>query len=434
VVIGQYQYDALGRRVEKISNPMGSSPTSTLYFYDDTRIVEEENLGFATQATYIYGNYIDEILTMDRGGSTYYYYQNALWSVAAVTDSAGNPVERYIYDAYGSVTSTGGTNSWGTPHSAIGNPWLFTGRQFEGETGLYYYRARYYDPAKGRFLERDPLESGVNLYSYVDDQPTAAVDPDGLLLIAVDGTGSRAFLTPSPGQGWNDRGPTLSHVRNFFNDYQGKKRYWNGPDSNGQQAAGRESATIHAQILAYLDNEWCTDQSEPIDMVGHSRGGDIVLQVAIRLNEGIFCGCEFVKPTIRFLGLYDPVDMTTGYTGRQPDYRIPGNVENSAVVLADPGLGSRSSWGRAYRGPRSGALRIWGTHAALGGAPNTANWPNGLDARHTWEADQDAARTADIYMRTKARDAGVPIRVKARSEYNYFTPEPRSPALSPGSN
>ena len=49
-----------------------------------------------------------------------------------------------------------GDYPWGTPHSAIGNPYPFTGRQLDEETGLYFYRARYYDSVKGRFLQRDP--------------------------------------------------------------------------------------------------------------------------------------------------------------------------------------------------------------------------------------------------------------------------------------
>jgi RHS repeat-associated protein len=193
-LFGQYQYDALSRRVQKIANPTGSSPATTLYFYDDVRIVEEENSSFTTQATYVYGAYIDEILTMDRGGQTYYYHQNEIHSVLAITNSSGNPVERYNYcggntlqcgDPYGSVTIYDGSfnpipqNAWGTAHSAIGNPWLFTGRQFEEETGLYYYRARHYDPVKGRFLERDGPESATNLYEYVRSRPTAMTDPMG---------------------------------------------------------------------------------------------------------------------------------------------------------------------------------------------------------------------------------------------------------------
>ena len=198
-VVGQYQYDALGRRVQKIANPAGVSST-TRYFHDDKRIIEEQDALGATQATYVYGNYIDEVLTMDRGGQTYYYHQNALWSVAALTDSAANPVERYAYDAYGFVSVSDGTstpvplNAWGTPHSAIGNPYLFTGRQLDEETGLYFYRARHYDTEKGRFLQRDPqgYVDGVNLYEYVRSRPTFSTDPSGELTICY-------CSLPSPG-------------------------------------------------------------------------------------------------------------------------------------------------------------------------------------------------------------------------------------------
>src|SRR5262249_20969802 len=187
-LVGQYQYDALSRRVQKIADAASpSAPAETRYFHDDARIVEEQNLLGATLATYVYGNYVDEILTMDRGGS-FYYHQNGLWSVEAVTDAAGNVAERYAYDAYGLSAIFNGAgapiapNPWGTPHSAIGNPWMFTGRQFDEETGLYFYRARYYDPLKGRFLQRDPLEyvNGSNLYEYVTSDPINFGDPTGL--------------------------------------------------------------------------------------------------------------------------------------------------------------------------------------------------------------------------------------------------------------
>ena len=94
-----------------------------------------------TQATYVYGNYIDEVLTMDRDAQTYYYHQNALWSVEAITNNAANVVERNSYDAYGTVTMQGG---------GIGNPWKFTGRQLDEEAGVYFYRARYYDGFRGK--------------------------------------------------------------------------------------------------------------------------------------------------------------------------------------------------------------------------------------------------------------------------------------------
>jgi YD repeat-containing protein len=152
VPVAGYTYDALGRRITTFAGK--------LYFYDGARIIEEQRSDGNTQATYVYGNYVDEVLTMDRGGQTFYYHQNALWSVEAVTTSAGSVVERYSYDAYGLPTVTNGAgvhvppNSSGTPHSAIGNPWVFTGRQLDEETGLFFYRARYYDTGKGRTIAR----------------------------------------------------------------------------------------------------------------------------------------------------------------------------------------------------------------------------------------------------------------------------------------
>jgi RHS repeat-associated protein len=187
-VVGQYSYDALSRRVVKIANPAGSASTN-LYFYDGNRIVEEQNPGSSTLATYTYGNYIDEVLTMDRGGQTYYFHQNALWSPHALTDTGGDVVERYTYDAYGGVMvldpayNPSALNAWGTPHSAVGNPWLFTGRELDEESGLYFYRARSFDALKGRFLQRDPISyaDSMNLYIYVRDNPINRVDPSGHL-------------------------------------------------------------------------------------------------------------------------------------------------------------------------------------------------------------------------------------------------------------
>ena len=191
-LVGHYLYDALARRVQKIANPAGTA-TTTRYCYDSARIVEEQSASGATQATYVYGNYIDEVLNMDRSAVQYFYHQNALWSVEAITDGTASVVERYGYDAYGLPAVTNGAgvavapNAWGTAHSAIGNPWMFTGRQDDEETGLYFYRARYYDPGKGRFLQRDPLGymDGLNLYEYVRSNPINKVDPSGLETIGL---------------------------------------------------------------------------------------------------------------------------------------------------------------------------------------------------------------------------------------------------------
>ncbi len=186
VLVGQYSYDAMGRRVIAVASPAGSSVTNVM-FYDNFRIIEDQNAGGTTQAIYTYGAYLDEALTMVRGGQTYYYHPNALYSVEALTDSTGTPVERYVYDSYGEPTVLNGSygalpaNAWGTPHSAVTNFYLFTGRELDEETGLYFYRARYYDSVKGRFLQRDPLGyvNGMDLYEFVKDNPVNHADPSG---------------------------------------------------------------------------------------------------------------------------------------------------------------------------------------------------------------------------------------------------------------
>jgi len=180
-----YFYDALSRRVGKGFSTPFIPDTVTYYYYDGERLIEEQDNVGTTQATYVYGNYIDEVLTMDRGGQTTYYHQNALWSTVAVTDSAASVRESYAYDAYGQPTVTDGMgNPLGT-HSNVGNPWLFTGRQFDEESGLYDYRSRHYDPVKGRFLQRDsigvwgdPANLG-NGYVYVGNSPPNSIDPFG---------------------------------------------------------------------------------------------------------------------------------------------------------------------------------------------------------------------------------------------------------------
>lgn len=184
---GVYLYDAFGRRV---SQTVGA--VATLYYYDGWRTIEEQSSGGLTQATYVFGNYPDEALTMDRGGHTYYYHQNALLSVFALTDPSGAGVEGYYYDAYGYQTvvlpgpdgildfDSDDDYSPGA-RSSVGNPFLFTGQRLDPETGLLYYKNRHDSTFFGRFLQRDPLDyiDGMSLYEYVKDDPTNRTDWNG---------------------------------------------------------------------------------------------------------------------------------------------------------------------------------------------------------------------------------------------------------------
>jgi RHS repeat-associated protein len=119
---------------------------------------------------------------MDAGGTTYYYHANGQFSTEALTNSAGAAVELYSYAAYGSPIILAPDGVTQRAVSAIGNSLFFTGRRLDAETGLFYYRARYFDVSLGRFLSRDPIGfkgGDLNLYAYVRAMTTGAVDPLG---------------------------------------------------------------------------------------------------------------------------------------------------------------------------------------------------------------------------------------------------------------
>jgi RHS repeat-associated protein len=115
-----------------------------------------------------------------------YYHANNLYNVTAITDKNGVVVERYNYSPYGEATILDPTGLSRQPASSIQNPLLFTGRRLDAETGLMYYRARYYDVDLGRFVGRDPLGYVgrlLNTYTYVSDNPVDYTDPIGLMEI-----------------------------------------------------------------------------------------------------------------------------------------------------------------------------------------------------------------------------------------------------------
>ena len=141
---------------------------TTSYVYDGMDILRESRGG--TISMYIHGPAIDEPLAKDNGGALTYFHVDGLGSVMKATDQAGAVTSAIRYDTWGNIDA-------GTP-----DVYAFTGREWDAEAGLYYYRARYYDPKSGRFIGEDPIGfgGGANFYDYALGNPARYTDPFGL--------------------------------------------------------------------------------------------------------------------------------------------------------------------------------------------------------------------------------------------------------------
>jgi len=171
-----YRYDGMGRRIEK--NVGGQI---TRYIYDGQDILFEY-AGATLAAHYTQGPGMDEVLSVQRGGNTYIFQADAQGSVARLVDGSGVKAS-YSYDAFGRIVAQNGTRL---------APFGFHGREFDQESGLYYFRARYYDAEVGRFISEDPIKfaGGVNFYSFVNGNPVNVIDPYGKQPFAVGSVGA----------------------------------------------------------------------------------------------------------------------------------------------------------------------------------------------------------------------------------------------------
>jgi len=155
----------------QISGRTAAAPT--VYLYEGRNLLEELDASGNALARYTQSPGLDQPLAELRSTVTSYYEQDGLGSVSALSNSAGALANTYTYDSFGKLAASTGT---------LANPFQFTGREFDPETGIYQYRHRYYDPNGGRFISEDPIGfgGGANFYRYVFNSPTNLVDPWGL--------------------------------------------------------------------------------------------------------------------------------------------------------------------------------------------------------------------------------------------------------------
>jgi len=164
-------YDGDGNRVSKTAGGV-----TTVYLVDDgnptglPQVVEELSSGGVVQKRYLYG--LQRIAqTQVAAAATSFYGYDGHGDVRYLMDVTGAVTDTYDYDAFGNVVATTGTTA---------NVYRYQGEAFDAETGLYYLRARYYDPVVGRFLSVDPLaDQGEHPYEYAGADPVNGHDPTG---------------------------------------------------------------------------------------------------------------------------------------------------------------------------------------------------------------------------------------------------------------
>ena len=169
--LATFAYNASGIRTGKTTDGV-----TTAYVVEDNGVVEERSTGGGV-TKHFHGPGVDNVLaTIDVSGVASYYVRDHLGSIRERTDAFGNVLHARDYGAWGNLLA--GASPAG---------WAFTGREWDPEIGLHYYRARYYDPTVGRFIGEDPTAlsasisgSDLNRYAYVSNSPVVRIDPSGL--------------------------------------------------------------------------------------------------------------------------------------------------------------------------------------------------------------------------------------------------------------
>jgi RHS repeat-associated protein len=192
-----FKYDPFGRRIYK-----SSSSGTSVYAYDQDNLIEKTNASGGIVARYTQTDSIDEPVAMLRSSATSYFHADGLGSVTSLSSAAGAIANTYTYDSFGKLTVS---------TSSLVNPFQYTARESDAETGLYYYRARYYDQNTGRFMSEDSIRYDAgdsNFYRYVANAPLDFVDRSGNQIIPTVGPGVNFIHIPStriprpPQTGW----------------------------------------------------------------------------------------------------------------------------------------------------------------------------------------------------------------------------------------
>ena len=175
----RFTYDVEGRRVGVWVDADGAgpgNPNQVWTVFDGANPYMDFDGAGDLQTRYLYGPGVDELFArIGAGEDPQWYLTDRLGSVRQIVDGSGTILDEIIYDSFGNVLSESNPSQ--------GDRFKFTGREFSPDLGIYYYRARWYDPSTGQFISQDPIgftAGDTNLYRYVGNGPWDGTDPSGL--------------------------------------------------------------------------------------------------------------------------------------------------------------------------------------------------------------------------------------------------------------
>jgi RHS repeat-associated protein len=291
--IATFEYDGVGRRTEKLAAGL-----TRTYIYDVEDIVEERISGSSSDTIcYYHGAGVDEPLARKNSSDVVtYYLADHLGSVVQETNASGTVAIEREYDPWGVLTQGASTVGY-----------AFTGREWDAEIGLYYYRARYYAAFSGTFIADDPkgLSAGFNLTSYVDSSPLIRIDPTGLEWVYEQSTGRMWHVndttgvireaTPPNKPGYSGHGEGVNHPGyEFVKDVPGE--HSPGPIPRGTYRIERQQNNVTGSGTRLPGSMRLTP--DPKNTM-YGRDGFLIHGDNPRGNQTASTGCIILPPSIR---------------------------------------------------------------------------------------------------------------------------------------
>jgi RHS repeat-associated protein len=294
----QYFYDGMGNRVSAVRNGV-----TTKYIYDASgNLLAEADVNNVIQRYYIYGNGLRAMVTA--GGQLYCYHYNATGNTIAITDSSQNIVNKYAYTPFGEI---------GNEQETFAQPFKYVGQYgvMSESNGLYYMRARYYDPTLGRFISEDPAGfrgGDVNLYVYVGNNPVLLIDPSGLC--------SQSFFQKFE-----------TNYNSTLNGLYGEDLEW--ADSLGLWGASALAVEIGMSSVQSLTDALATEQIANGKIAGSFVQGDLFSKLqAADIGANTAARTTALRTGMRVTGAVTGV-ITAGATG----YSLGARLNAAAIAL-----------------------------------------------------------------------------------------------------